>query len=198
MKVAIYYKDKANYPQESLISSLSALAVMYSHIGDYETAFYLNLEVVRYRQSIPLSEDLALSYSNLACDLNDLGLTQEAIEYVKKGLAIQTDSLGKRYSTITSAMYSNLANYYYSIQEYDSAIIEANNAIEIGNYINEPITNAYSFISAAYEQKNDTFNTLYYAELLVNEYAEKSNLYHGNILIALNNYAMYLYKFGYI
>lgn len=198
MKVAIYYKDKANYPQESLISSLSALAVMYSHIGDYETAFYLNLEVVRYRQSIPLSEDLALSYSNLACDLNDLGLTQEAIEYVKKGLAIQTDSLGKRYSTITSAMYSNLANYYYSIQEYDSAIIEANNAIEIGNYINEPITNAYSFISAAYEQKNDTFNTLYYAELLVNEYAEKSNLYHGNLLIALNNYAMYLYKFGYI
>lgn len=198
MKAAIYYKKKANYPQESLISSLSALAVMYSHIGDYETAFYLNLEVVRYRQSIPLSEDLAISYSNLASDLNDLGLTQEAIEYVKKGLAIQTDSLGKRYSTITSTMYSNLANYYYSIQEYDSAIIEANNAIEISNHINIPVANAYSFISAAYAQRNDTANALHYAELLVKEYAEKSNLYHGNLLIALNNYAMYLYKFGYI
>lgn len=197
MKAAIGLKSRANYSRESHASSLSALAVMYSHMGDYQTAFDIDLLVLRFRKSIPADEPLAISYINLASDLNHLGLTKNAVEYVKKGIKIQKKLLKKEktsFNSTLSVMYSNLSGYYNDLHQYDNAIKAAQKAIKFDSLISP----AYSFLSYAYEQKKDTSQALKYATQAIDIYENTIGSANGNYLIAKNNYAMLLYRNGYI
>ena len=201
MKAAIGLKYKANYSRESHASSLSALAVMYSHLGDYQTAFDIDLLVLGFRKSIPADEHLAISFSNLASDLNHLGLTETAVEYVKKGIKIQKKLLKKErtcYNSNLSVMYSNLSGYYNGLQQYDNAIKAAQNAIKFNNPQNNSTNPIYGFLSYAYEQKKDTSQALKYAKQAIDTYEKTIGSANGNYIIAKNNYAMLLYRYGYI
>ena len=201
MKAAIGLKSRSNYSRESHASSLSALAVMYSHLGDYQTAFDIDLLVLRFRKSIPADEHLAISYSNLASDLNHLGLTKNAIDYVKKGINIQKKLLKKEktcYNSHLSVMYSNLSGFYNDIRQYNNAIKAARKAIKFNKQINNSICSAFGFLSYAYEQKKDTSQALKYAKQVIDVYEKTIGKTNGNYIIAKNNYAMLLYRFGYI
>lgn len=201
MKAAIHYKHLANYSEESQILSLSALAVMYSHLGDYQTAFDIDLLVLRFRKSIPADEHLAISYSNLASDLNHLGLTKNAIDYVKKGIKIQKKLLKKEktcYNSHLSVMYSNLSGFYNDIRQYNNAIKAAQKSIDIDKHINQSSSSALEFLSYAYEQKQDTIQSIEYAQKAVEALEKNIWKNNGNYLIAKNNYVMLLYRYGYI
>lgn len=198
IKQAIRYKLQAQYSTESIFSSLSALAVMYSHLGDYEAAYNINSSIVNYRESVSIDETLVIAYSNVASDLAHLGLTERAIEYVDKGLCILNDSLDMEESALSAVMYSNLSGYYITMKRYDKAIDAAEKAIRINEHIHHPSDAEYGFISYAYEQIQDTSNALKYGKLAVDAIEKCNGDNNGRYIISKNNYSMSLYKFGYI
>ena len=95
--------------------ALAGLANIYADIGDIERSYQYNLEAAELRVSLGLMDKAAITYTNLASNLDHMGRVEEAVEYYNKALEIQAQignirALGYIYNglAIAHAMDKNL------------------------------------------------------------------------------------------
>ena len=113
---AIAISRQHDYPV-GIASAMNNIAVIYENTGNIDSAVFYYKESLKYYDSIPKSQ-LALTYSNLARTLLNIGDNKGALEYLDLALnnAIESDA-----SAQLPEIYKLYSRYYESIGEIGKA-----------------------------------------------------------------------------
>jgi CHAT domain-containing protein/Tfp pilus assembly protein PilF len=142
------------------------LSYYYQNEGDYERAFKLQKKAIQYFTLINDLPRLSAVLNRSFLTMMDLGLYQQAEEYIRQSLAIR-EELGN--PNLLDVAYHNLAWNFERQGQRDSAIIYYQKSLELSRQLGNPydITQTLDNIGGLYERSGDFENALaYYNESL--------------------------------
>ncbi len=102
------------------IAALTDLAYVYVSTKQRVHAKDMYLQCARLAEAAHDVSSVITAYVNLGAIYNQLKMSDSALFYLNKGLAI-TKRLGKKINN--SSFYSNIGNVYYEKKEYDKALL---------------------------------------------------------------------------
>lgn len=192
------YGEKSEY----YAYSLSKLAFIHSHFGDYDKAIYVETEAVnifekdlnnkKHPYYLILLSDLSLYYSK-ACNYS------EAIRIVTEALKIKEEVFSKKSIEYATSL-SNMASYYSSLGDYTEAIRLGTEALNIRRILPEcekvdyanSLNNLASYYSSLGNNTEAIRLVVEALDILKNMLGEE-NMYY---VISLGNLANYISLLG--
>ena len=192
------YGEKSEY----YAYSLSKLAFIHSHFGDYDKAIYVETEAVnifekdlnnkKHPYYLILLSDLSLYYSK-ACNYS------EAIRIVTEALKIKEEVFSKKSIEYATSL-SNMASYYSSLGDYTEAIRLGTEALNIRRNLpeceNVDYANSLNNLASYYSSLGNNTEAIRLVvealDILKNMLGEE-NMYY---VISLGNLANYISLLG--
>ncbi len=152
----IIYQQLNHY--ERVVDCMNELGIANKNIGKYQQALNLYFEALKIAETQKYRQGEIRILSNISVILVFQKDYEKAIEYLEKGLAMQTDE-AKRYT-----IYNNLGIVYKALNKADEALIYYNKSIESSKLANEIYwqASALNNIGVIYSSKEEYDKALEY------------------------------------
>lgn len=116
------YSQAATYLPDTLGTWSFRAAVFWSMLGQTQEALRYELQAAsRQEQSMPKSDKLATTYSNLGLTYGEMGSHQKALDYQMKALEIRRQVLSPHDPTLANS-YNNIGHSYGNLGNHPKAL----------------------------------------------------------------------------
>jgi len=136
-----------------LESVLKPLGNNYTRLGDYEQALFVHRKAAALALSLGDRQALAGVYSNLANTSGNMGRSQAARDYCRKGLGV-----AREHTAIVGLLLSELADAYREMGKADSAKEAIRRSIAILEVAADHSSSGY-WLLTAYQSAGDLYST---------------------------------------
>jgi len=188
----VVQSDSLNYP-EGFSKALSNLSFIYEQNGEYDSALFYNIKSLELRRTIKDSLSMVMSYLNIARNYSKLRIPKRQHEYLQLALLYlktQPDP------TALIEAYSQLAILYASKENFDSAKLYFNYALNLANSFTDSSLKAKTLVNYAniLNQINAIDSALFYYQKGLGIY--KNLKEHVTISGTYNNIALVYWDLG--
>lgn len=164
--------------------ALNYMGSIYYYRSDYDSAFYYHHAALEIRLHIDDPKGLGASYNNIGMISDDLGRTQEALDYYLKAIEQFEKS---HFDLGLAVVYSSIGNLYYYQHDFANAEKFNKKSLEMhmkmGN--RRGIMNSYNNLALIEEENGDTTSALEMLQKAMRIAEEEG--FTGTLVTSLNN-----------